>query len=395
MLRFGIVKESKNIFTNSRVPSNLIFTFSFHRNLSNSTISPNSSNSSNSSSSSNSPNLSNTQLIKSPIIDKNSIYVISIPITTKRSFIYCNHRPDLLSKSQASKIPLYIKLETKVINLATKGWNKLINSKSKINIKIVEFIQKLLSTIPYQENCLRSFPNKEAMIREINEESLHLIKPIEKKEPENDHQKGEKDTIILQSEITNLKIPNNQLKPIPLYHAKHQLPTTILNELYDFRVDNKEEHKKNAWLCGIAIPLCLPFALIPIVPNVPGFYFTYRLYCNYKALLGIKHLDYLLETDIPQDDYYPTDEKTVEKTTHLKFNAVKEIDQIYASYNTDLQSNQININNGDDELLLITPEIINDLVDTFDLDIKDELSKALMQERKRLNRDVKVDDQVN
>ena len=43
------------------------------------------------------------------------------------------------------------------------------------------------------------------------------------------------------------------------------------------------------------IPISLPFALVPIVPNVPGFYIAYRLYCNVKALLGVKHLDYLLE----------------------------------------------------------------------------------------------------
>ncbi|KAI5959492.1 uncharacterized protein KGF55_005320 [Candida pseudojiufengensis] len=387
MNRYGLISDTSIRSFGSKVPRNFII----HRFQSNSS----------SSASNSTTNPTTTQLIKkTPIIDKNSIYVISIPITTQRSFIYCNHRPDLLNKTQYKRIPFIIKFETKIINLATKAWNKLITSKSKINIKITEFIMKLLSTIPYQENCLRSFPSKDAMIREINEESLHLIKPIEKEENEettedgNEKPKPVKDTIVLQSDITNLNIPNDQLKPIPLYHPKLQNPTTILNELYKFRKDNEEIHKKNAWLCGIAIPLCLPLALIPVLPNVPGFYFTYRLYCNYKALMGIKHLDYLLETNIPQQDYYPTTQETVNKTKHINFKSIEEIDKIYRFYNPEIE---LNLNNDINEEVIINPEIIDGLVKEFDLEtsLKDELLKALKQEKKRLKKEHKVDDQVN
>ena len=46
--------------------------------------------------------------------------------------------------------------------------------KTKCQSKVVSFIKKLLDTIPYEENCLKSFPTKATMIREINEESSHF-----------------------------------------------------------------------------------------------------------------------------------------------------------------------------------------------------------------------------
>ena len=282
--------------------------------------------------------------------DKNSIYVISIPLTASRSFIYCNHRPLLQSHA-----PLITKVETKAVNIATKGWNKLASSKLTVNVKIVEWTRKLLATIPYEENCLRSFPNKQAMIREINEESLHLVKPLEK----------DSHGFVHQSDIKQLNIPDSQLKPIPLYHAKQQSPSKILTELTHFRTDNYKKHKNGAILCAIGIPLTLPFALVPVVPNVPGFYLAYRLYCHIKALLGINHLDYLLENN----------------ASHIRFVELHQIDAAYG--------------HTEEEEILLTPEIIDLLVTKLSLEnhVKDDLTKALMQTRKQLKKEKEKKDQ--
>lgn len=301
--------------------------------------------------------------------DKNSIYVISIPLTTSRSFIYCNHRPILLSQT-----PLVTKVETKAVNIATKGWTKLVSSKLSVNVKIVKWIRKLLATIPYEENCLRSFPNKDAMIREINEESLHLIKPVEK------DSKG----IVHQSDIKQLNIPDSQLKPIPLYHARYQNPSTILKELVHFRTDNYKKHKNGAILCAIGIPLSLPFALVPVVPNVPGFYLAYRLYCHVKALLGINHLDYLLDKN----------------ASHIRFTELTQIDEAYKAEERDEEKEEKNEEEeeeeGEEERLLITSEIIDTLVTKLSLEnnVKDDLTKALMQTKKRLKKKIKLSDTV-
>ncbi|ABN64405.2 predicted protein, partial [Scheffersomyces stipitis CBS 6054] len=291
-----------------------------------------------------------------------SIYVLSIPITTYKSYIYCNHKPSILDKSQKSKFPLVTKIETKVTGIAAKGWNSLSTSKKSYNVKITNFIKKLLNTIPYEENCLKSFPSQTAMIREINEESLD---------------EGTASAVV-SSQIDDLNIPHHQIKPIPLLHPSFQQPTTILNQLYNFRDNAHSKHFKYAVLCGVGIPLSLPFALVPVVPNVPGFYIAYRFYCHVKALLGVKHLNYLLEVEpkrelaASQEDPKVkletiTDEKAILDTKHLSFK----------------------------ERVIISEKIIDDLCSEFSMDyLKDDLLKALKQESARLSKNLKVDDAV-
>ncbi|RCK67327.1 hypothetical protein Cantr_02294 [Candida viswanathii] len=309
---------------------------------------------------------------------KNSIFVISIPITTSRSYIYCNHRPSTLSPKQLAKIPFIYRLEGKIVKLASKGWSKLVNSKQSINQKIVQFVKRLLDTIPYEESCLRSFPSKATMIREINEESLHLVR-------------DEKDHKVVPGQYDDLKIDTNQLKPIPLFHPQFQKPTTILTQLYSFEEENKKRHTKQAIMCAVGVPLTLPFALVPVVPNVPGFYLAFRLYCNIKALLGIQHLDYLLENKQP-GEHEVANEATVNDTSHITFKPLEGLDQLYAKYNEPRLLNEVV---QEDETVIINKEIIDELVEKSGLtNIKEDLLKAYKQETKRLNKDIKVEDQV-
>lgn len=46
----------------------------------------------------------------------------------------------------------------------------------------------------------------------------------------------------------------------------------------------------------LLLPLTLPLAILPIMPNVPGFYLMYRAWCSYQALEGAKHRAYLTQT---------------------------------------------------------------------------------------------------
>ncbi|RLV93797.1 Uncharacterized protein JA1_002206 [Spathaspora sp. JA1] len=328
------------------------------------------------------------------ILNKESIYVISIPITTSKSYLYCNHRPGkMLAESQLKTIPWFIKFEHKIIKTAIKGWTKLSTSEKSINVKITNLVKQLLSTIGYEENCLRSFPSQRAMIREINQELIHSKHPN-----------------LVQSEIDKLNISHDQLKPIPLYHPEFQNPTTILNQIYSFRKESQVKHRKYGLLCAIGIPVSLPFALVPIIPNVPGFYLAFRLYCHIKALLGIKHLDYLLETTSVQektiqkqqekldeyeeemDEVKMADESTVVETKHLRFSSVGEMDQIYSQHNEQRHLNELV---QEDECILINESIIDSLVDQLNLDhLKEDLLKALNQETKRLNKQIRVDDAV-
>ena len=315
-----------------------------------------------------------TQEIKDPVypINHDSIYVVSIPITNYKSYIYCNHKPSILSKAQLQRISWITKLESKFTGLASKGWNKLSTSDKTVNVKITNIINKLLNTISYEENCLKSFPSQKAMIREINEELLDAIKS-----------KLDTDSsVMVQSEIDTLSIPVDQLKPIPIYHPSFQNPTTILNQLNRFRDEGHAMHMKYATLCAIGVPLSLPFALVPVLPNVPGLYLSYRLYCNIKALLGVKHLDYLLESsskeglskEVSSKDTSKVNDKSNVTTEHLTFKAIPAIDTFYHPS----EATQT-------ETIIITNDIIDSLCKELGFaHLKDDLHKALHQETERL-----------
>ncbi|CAH6719310.1 hypothetical protein CLIB1444_02S05578 [[Candida] jaroonii] len=301
-------------------------------------------------------------------IGKNGIYVIALPITTKKSYIYCHHKPSLLSSTQARSFPLITKLENKATALVLKGWSKLSNSKISINVKVTNFVRKLLNSIHYEEACLRSFPSRKSMIREINEEALNNISDM-----------TDKNNKLIQTQIDELNIPLNQIKPIPLFHPKFINTTNINNQLNAFKDDAYSNHLKYAIICGIGIPLSLPFALVPVVPNVPGFYIAYRFYCNVKALMGINHLKYLLDTK--------------DESKHLIFEKAPKIDDIYKKHLSDKELYFEDIQ--EDERVIISNEIIEDLTEELNLpELTEDLKKAFRQETLRLNKNIKVDDLV-
>ncbi|KAK6460727.1 mitochondrial K+-H+ exchange-related-domain-containing protein [Scheffersomyces coipomensis] len=328
------------------------------------------------------------------IINHDSIWVISIPITSSRSYIYCNHKPTILDGSQLQRFPLVTKLETRLIGIASKGWQKLASSKFWVNKRIYEFANQVLKRVPYQENCLKSFPSKRAMIREINEESLEEVNRKLNNDSGNHHPN------IIQTDVDEFKIPLDQLKSIPLYHPSFQNPSIILNQLYNFRDKEKSKHRKYAILCAIGIPISLPFALIPVVPNIPGFYLAYRLYCHVKALTGVNHLDYLLEGSetalIGEEDEGDTgellaDPKTVADTRHISFKSISQIDKYYDNP-TMINSNSIS---EDEEKVIINEDIITRLCNDLELDhLKEDLLRALSQESTRLKQNLKVNDTV-
>lgn len=284
-------------------------------------------------------------------IDPNSIFVISLPITTKKSYLYCNHQPHVVGPTKAHHFPLLTRLESKATGVAIKVWDKISTSKATVNVKITALFKKVLDTVAYQENCLRSFPSKNAMIREINEESM------------------------VQNRISQLNL-QQQVNPIPLYHPSFQDKSTILEQTRDLMTSRYATHKKYMILCGIAVPISLPFAIVPVVPNIPGFYFAYRFYCNLKAFNGIKHLEYLV--DSPE--------------THLTFSDRSTIDDIYLKGNT---KDELSYSVQEEERLIISKGIIDELTDALNLpQLNEELNRALRQESARLKKEMKVDDAV-
>ncbi|OBA24286.1 hypothetical protein METBIDRAFT_10437 [Metschnikowia bicuspidata var. bicuspidata NRRL YB-4993] len=288
--------------------------------------------------------------------DLNSIFLLSIPITTHRSFIYCHHNAGLLNKDQLSRVSWLVKLEEKLVALAVKAWDKLVTSDLTINKKIVALVLRLLNSVPYNESCLRSFPSEEAMVRETNEHQSHGLPRA-----------------LMKAEIDANNVSLEHLKPIPVYHSKIQDPAVLLKQMHQFKTDLVARHSKWAVICAIGIPISLPIALVPLAPNVPGFYLTYRLYCHIQALRGAKNLGFLLESETANSG---ETESSVVSSTHLTFKHHPDLDHLFASAEVEGQ---------EQEKLLLDSNTVDRIVETTGLvEIKEDLYRAFKQERGRL-----------
>lgn len=317
-------------------------------------------------------------------INNSKNYLIAIPITNKESFIYYKSHKDNINKDDNGgndntvttsdvndlnkKIKLMIqKSETKL----NKLWTNFKNSKNSINVYIMKIINKFLNNIPWEENVLKSFSDLKLSI-DINNNKDKDTEKINTKDS---------------NKILNLYYPSELTNQ---YLLKSQL---IKNSNL-----GKDYHLKYLIISILSLPLTIPFILVPILPNIPGFYLLYRSYCHYKAYKGSKILNNLLKNDKLNNN----DNKEINSITDnnkndlnyiINYIGLDSLSHIYVNNhsNTSNTSNVSDISKEkpllleDDgsEHLVLNNEIIEELTGQFELeDIKDTLKLAVKQKSK-------------
>lgn len=61
---------------------------------------------------------------------------------------------------------------------------------------------------------------------------------------------------------------------------------------------NQAFYRKRMWWSVAAMPVTIPFAVVPVVPNLPFFYATFRAWSYWRAGGGALHIRHLLEKDL-------------------------------------------------------------------------------------------------
>ncbi|KAI1356578.1 mitochondrial K+-H+ exchange-related-domain-containing protein [Xylaria sp. FL0043] len=171
-----------------------------------------------------------------------------LPISTRRTLLYCQKLQALPSEKQ----PLVDKLTLRAAKLWA-GWEKKESGWQK---SVVKYGNRALRRIPYEEWGLKSVPTLSARRREeevIGKEKHHLIFP--------------------ESIIPATRAPE----------VLHKLAT-----------EREGLHRSRMIWCFVGMPITAPFALVPVIPNLPFFYLVYRAWSHYRALAGGKHLQWLL-----------------------------------------------------------------------------------------------------
>ncbi|KAI8947721.1 mitochondrial K+-H+ exchange-related-domain-containing protein [Xylaria longipes] len=174
--------------------------------------------------------------------------IFLLPISTRRTLLYCQKLQALPSE----KRPWVEKITSRAANLWA-GWEKKEGGWQK---SVVKYGNTALRRIPYEEWGLKSVPTLSARRREeeiIGKEKHHVIFP--------------------RSIISTTRAPE------------------ILQTL---ATERESLHRSRMIWCFVGMPITAPFALVPIIPNLPFFYLVYRAWSHYRALAGGKHLQWLL-----------------------------------------------------------------------------------------------------
>lgn len=201
--------------------------------------------------------------------------IVVLPINNQRLFVYYTHHDSL-----QNKVSRLQSTETWFVQKFTGLWKKMVESPKSYNKKMVGMITQTIDKIPWPESSFLTVPGESYILKRL------LPEGVKKDAPEN-----------VTSAVYHRLQPKPKVHPLSVYYAT--TPTwnehTILLELQRFSEDGMRLYKKRAIRYLLLFPLTLPIGLLPIVPNIPGFYLMYRAYCSFKAFLGARHLNTLVQ----------------------------------------------------------------------------------------------------
>ena len=80
---------------------------------------------------------------------------------------------------------------------------------------------------------------------------------------------------------------------IDLLHPTSMQPSAVLPYVTEMTQRKAPYHRRYFYQSLAILPFTLPIALIPIIPNIPGFYCAFRAWSHWKAGQGVSILEAL------------------------------------------------------------------------------------------------------
>ncbi|KAF5673568.1 hypothetical protein FHETE_3308 [Fusarium heterosporum] len=176
-----------------------------------------------------------------------------LPLSTRRTLLYAKR---LEVATTAPQGRTYVDKGTA---WAAKTWAQWEKMESGWKRKVVDYGNYAFRRIPYEEWGLKSVP------------------PLSSRE-RNQVEGKEKIDLCFPSSV----IPPNKAEGI----------------LKTLATERQALHRKRLVWCIVGMPITIPFALVPIIPNLPFFYLVYRAWSHSRAIAGGNHLQWLLKNNL-------------------------------------------------------------------------------------------------
>ncbi|KAF4977449.1 hypothetical protein FZEAL_6013 [Fusarium zealandicum] len=179
-----------------------------------------------------------------------------LPLSTRRTLLYAKR----LDVATAAHERSYVDKGTAWAAKLWASWEKMDSGWKR---KVVDYGNHAFRRIPYEEWGLKSLPPLST--RRRNEE-------------------------LDRREKVELCYPSSVIPP----HKAEGILKTLATE-------RQALHRKRLIWCVIGMPITIPCALVPVIPNLPFFYLVYRAWSHYRAIAGGKHVQWLLENKLLLD----------------------------------------------------------------------------------------------
>ncbi|KAK3687263.1 mitochondrial K+-H+ exchange-related-domain-containing protein [Podospora appendiculata] len=175
-----------------------------------------------------------------------------IPISTRRTLLYCQKLDVAASEKQT--------LADKIQSKAARTWASWEQKEKGWQKSVVNYGNYAFRRIPYEEWGLKSVP------------------PLSQRRKETEVNGTEKVEVVYPKTLLSMdRVPR------------------VLETL---ATERESLHRKRMIYCLIGMPISAPVALIPVIPNIPFFYLVYRAWSHWRALLGGKHVQFLVNKNL-------------------------------------------------------------------------------------------------